>query len=253
MAAQLAAAPAQADRAFAELRFPMGHFACARYQEGVRIGKGLEGAAQDARQAAHQDRGIGAAGGFQPAIIRYRRAAELSNHRRPDRDVGKGAGEQRDQTGLAFHHDAAAFGPGAGGEIGNHAGEQDLVAHALFGAHQKARALQGSAGPRDQTLFTADAGHLARHFGPRGIVAPALFQITVQQVQNRPVQPRLRVAGFGLDGGIVQCSGLHAVARVAQHVGQVGQRGGVSRMDRQRGAVVEYRRLVLALFAPRRS
>src|SRR5665213_893074 len=135
-------------------------------------------------------------------------------------------------------------------QVGNEGGKQDLVAHPLFGADQQALVLQAVAGPGGKTLFTRQRRHLAGHVNPGGIVAPAVFQIAVQKMQDGAVQAGLSAAGIAPNRLIVQCSGRIAVARITAHVRQIGQGRGVIGAHGQRRLVMRGCPQEIALFAP---
>ena len=131
-------------RSRSEDAFPARDFVRIRRQEGMRRGKALQAPRRWRGRVPIRIDGIGAARRFQPAIIGDRSlpptvliTAGLTV------TSGKGAREQRHQPGLAFQDHAAALGFGARRQVGNQAGEQDLVADALFGPHQQALALSG--------------------------------------------------------------------------------------------------------------
>ncbi len=200
MTGGFAAAPAHADERrrtdAREQPAPARHLARIGLQKRIGFGKGVDRTAQNLRQAAHLDERVRAAGRLQPAITRPRDPAARLQVPAMHRHARKRALEQRYQPRIAFQHHAAAVRRRARRQIGDHAGEHDLVADALLGGDEQPRPLQRPAAPAGQRMLRHR--HLARDLQPRGIVPPAVLQVPVQQMQHRAVQPRLRIVRFAL-------------------------------------------------------
>ena len=102
-------------------------------------------------------------------------------------------------------------------------------------------------------LFAGDGRNLSGHIHPRGIVAPGVFQIAVQKMENGAVEPGLGIARFDLQRLVVQVLGHIALAFIAEKIGHVGQRQRIVGSRDQRGLVVKLGALQVAPFPPGRS
>ncbi len=150
-------------------------------------------------------------------------------------DIGKGAREERNKPRVTFQDDASAIFRDAARHIRNQSRKHQLVANTLLGGDQQSLVLQRAAGP-DEQFVIADR-RLSGDLQPRRIIAPALFEIAIEQMLDRAVEPRLRVFGIATQGTVIQCQRFFVFAALRNHVGQIGQRRGGAGLERQRAPI----------------
>ena len=89
-----------------------------------------------------------------------------------------------------------------------------------------------------QRVLVVRHRRLAGELQARGIIAPAVLQVSGQQMQHSAVETRLGVAGRLRDGFAIERQGILVLAVVGQQIGEVGERRGIVGLERDGVAIM---------------